>query len=610
MGILVKIIGVAVMIIIMFTASVFFLVLPKFESKILADKRQLIQSMTDVAWSLLKEYDERAIRGEFTQEEARKRAAERIRHMRYGDNDYFWITDATTPFPTMVMHATVKDLEGKVLDGQKFNVATNILYGSEKSSHTVLKKNLFQSFAEVANKSRFGFVTYEWPKAKQGKVTTELYQKESFVRIYEPWKWVVGTGIYIDDIQEEINSIKYFVAIISSAIIFVAMLATYLLARTMSGPMKSLVQFSSSIAKGDLNATISGAFHAESRQLKDSVEEMVRNLKDKISESQEACKIADHETENARKAMAEAEESRKQAERAKAEGMFHAATQLEGVVNIVSSASEELSAQIEESSHGADNQAARVAETATAMEEMTATILEVARNASQVAHTAESAKHKALEGANIVGEVVASIAAVQAQALGLKDDMGNLGKQAHNIGNIMNVISDIADQTNLLALNAAIEAARAGEAGRGFAVVADEVRKLAEKTMHATKEVGDAIRGIQDGTKQNIGNVECAVDMVQKATTLANKSGESLHEIVNLVDLVSDQVSSIATASEEQSATSEEINRSIENVSTISSETSQNMSEASLAIVELANQTEALRNLIVEMQSESDRRKT
>jgi methyl-accepting chemotaxis protein len=303
-------------------------------------------------------------------------------------------------------------------------------------------------------------------------------------------------------------------------------------------------------------------------------------------------------------ATAEAEQPRAQAERAKAEGMLQAANQLEGVVEIVTSASEELSAQVEESSRGAENQSQRVGETATAMEEMNATVLEVARNASQAAETSDRAKNKAEEGSQIVSRVVDGIGQVQKNSLALKDDMTKLGQQAEGIGQIMNVISDIADQTNLLALNAAIEAARAGEAGRGFAVVADEVRKLAEKTMAATKEVGDAISGIQQGTRSNVHNVEGAVQVIAEATELAAKSGEALREIVSLVDLSSDQVRSIATASEQQSAASEEINRSIEDISRISSETSEGMRQSAIAVEELANQALVLKSLIEQMQSE------
>ena len=292
------------------------------------------------------------------------------------------------------------------------------------------------------------------------------------------------------------------------------------------------------------------------------------------------------------------------AKEATARGMNQAANGIKGVVEIVTSASEELSAQIEQSSKGAEEQSQRVGETASAMEEMNATVLEVANNASQAAETSDKAKHKAEGGAGIVKEVVDGIAEVQKQALEMKDDMTSLGQQAQGIGQILNVISDIADQTNLLALNAAIEAARAGDAGRGFAVVADEVRKLAEKTMTATKEVGEAIRGIQGGTQKNIANVENAVKKINNATALAGKSGEALGEIVTLVDLATDQVRSIATASEQQSSASEEIKHNIEDVSRISAETADAMRQSAQAVGELANQALVLKNLVEELQAD------
>ena len=297
-------------------------------------------------------------------------------------------------------------------------------------------------------------------------------------------------------------------------------------------------------------------------------------------------------------------EAKEQADKAKAEGILQAARQLEAVVEIVTSASEQLSAQIEQSSHGSEEQARSIAETATAMEEMNATVLEVAKNASNAAGTADEAKIKAEEGAKMVGQVIHGIEQVQLQSQAMKTDMGNLGKQAEGIGQILNVISDIADQTNLLALNAAIEAARAGDAGRGFAVVADEVRKLAEKTMTATKEVGNAIRDIQAGTKTNIENVERTGKNIEEVTNLATNSGEALKQIVTLAEKTTDQVRSIATASEQQSATSEEINRSIESVNRISSETADGMRQSAQAVAELADQAQVLKRLIDEMKSD------
>ncbi len=324
-------------------------------------------------------------------------------------------------------------------------------------------------------------------------------------------------------------------------------------------PLARVMAFAGSVAKGDLNAQAEGTFTAEMAELKLSIESMVTTLRNKIEESDHKSAEAAEQARLAQVATAEANEAKALAERAKAEGMMQAAGQLERVVEVVSSASEQLSAQIEQSSRGTEVQSARVAETATAMEEMNSTVLEVARNASQAAESTDNARKKAAEGSQVVSQVVAGIDDMQRVSLALKEDMEVLGKQAEGIGQVMNVISDIADQTNLLALNAAIEAARAGDAGRGFAVVADEVRKLAEKTMTATKEVGEAISGIQQGTRKNLENVERSARTVQQATELANKSGEALVEIVHMVETATDQVRSIATASEEQSATSEEI---------------------------------------------------
>jgi methyl-accepting chemotaxis protein len=376
------------------------------------------------------------------------------------------------------------------------------------------------------------------------------------------------------------------------------------LTRGITKPLNACVSFAGHVSGGKLDEHLSIDSKDETGILSTSLNQMVGALKEKIAEADAKSKQAQIESENAKIATQQAEEARQQAERAKAEGMLDAANKLEGVVEIVTSASEELSAQIEQSSRGSEEQAHRVDETATAMEEMNATVLEVAKSASSAAETADQAKAKAEDGSKVVGQVVKGIEEVQHQSQEMKADMGTLGKQAEGIGQIMNVISDIADQTNLLALNAAIEAARAGEAGRGFAVVADEVRKLAEKTMTATKEVGDAIRGIQDGTKKNIENVERSARTIEEATGLAIKSGEALKEIVTLVESTSDQVRSIATASEQQSSASEEINHSIEDVSRISSETSDAMRQSAQAVGEMADQAQILKNLIAEMQAE------
>ena len=318
-------------------------------------------------------------------------------------------------------------------------------------------------------------------------------------------------------------------------------------------------------------------------------------------------KKAELESKNAQEATVKAEEAMKKAEaasqeaKAKAEALLNVAGRLEEVGSVVSSASTQLSAQIEQSDRGAGEAAQRLSEAATAMNEMNATVQEVARNASAASAASADTKDKATAGAQVVERSLRRIESVHQVSLELKDDMTQLNEHAQDITRIMGVISDIADQTNLLALNAAIEAARAGEAGRGFAVVADEVRKLAEKTMASTNDVGNAIKAIQESTAKSTASVDNAVAQIEEATGLANESGRALEEIVTTAETTADQVNAIATASEEQSAASEEINHSILLCNDMSRQIADAMAEAAKAVSGLAREAQELSELIHEM---------
>ena len=413
--------------------------------------------------------------------------------------------------------------------------------------------------------------------------------------------WSIAVGAMQDDVLAPVYQLRWAIAIASLVFFGLGIVIALLVSRSITGPVSRLMSYADAVAKGDLQAQSGIDQKDEIGRLNLSIQSMVQSLIEKMKEAEHQSELARQETEKAQVATREAEEARAQAETAKRDGMLEAATNIEGVVERMTSASEELSAQVEEASRGAEEQTNRTGETATAMEEMNATVLEVAKNASQAAEASDQARTKAVDGAKVVSASVAAINTVQSQAQEMKSNLDQLGRQAEQIGRIMTVIEDIADQTNLLALNAAIEAARAGDAGRGFAVVADEVRKLAEKTMNATKEVGEAISAIQQGTQANIRGMDQSVGAIEEATRLANQSGDALREILSLAEQAADQVRSIATAAEQQSATSEEINRGVDDINRISSETSEVMNQSAQAISELARQAVELQELMQRM---------
>ncbi len=414
--------------------------------------------------------------------------------------------------------------------------------------------------------------------------------------------WYFMVSIPQNEILAPIGVIRNITVGISLIILVLTIVTTLIIVRRNVKPLGQIAEGAAQVASGNYNVSVDHSkWSGEAKELCVAIETMIHSLVENINKAQQMSEEARVKAEEAEEAGKKAQEALCVAESAKQEGMLAAAAHLQDVVAIVSSASEELSAQISQSEAGAVAQASSAAETATAMEEMNTTVLEVARSASMAAEATMQSKLKAVEGANIVEQAVTGIRDVQDVAVALKSDMENLASQAEAISNIMSVISDIADQTNLLALNAAIEAARAGEAGRGFAVVADEVRKLAEKTMSSTSDVGSAISNIQKSVEVSMQQMDKVTRLVDTATERSQRSGEALNEIVGIVENAADQVQSIATASEEQSATSEEINRSVAEVNRVAEQTSTAMQEASQAVAELARQTQELSSLIEEM---------
>jgi methyl-accepting chemotaxis protein len=475
-----------------------------------------------------------------------------------------------------------------------------------KEAQELLEQQLKQANAEVDGYRNLAFANADKPKLEVDPAAwfaVSTKRIDLMMDVEKTWGNTIAGQVNV----LVRNARKALLWMGSSALLVALATATigYRICANVQRALRNTLGFAENITRGHLDSRLDVEQTDEIGSLAAALRAMVVKLKEQIDKAHEQYLLTQKQGETAQQCRLAAEAASKEAQ-VKADRLAYAATKIQSVAQTITGALEQLTARVDQSNSGAEEQARRIGETATSMEEMNATVLEVAKNASHAAQTADQAKNKAAEGARVVGLVVQGIEHVKRQSQDMKSDMATLGRQAEGIGQILNVISDIADQTNLLALNAAIEAARAGEAGRGFAVVADEVRKLAEKTMTATKEVGEAIRGIQDGTKKNIGNVEGAGKNIEEVTKLANTSGDSLRDIVALAAVTTDQVRSIATASEQQSTTSEEIHSSIGDVNRLSLETSEAMRQSAQALEALADQAQILKTLIADMRTDSD----
>ena len=253
----------------------------------------------------------------------------------------------------------------------------------------------------------------------------------------------------------------------------------------------------------------------------------------------------------------------------------------------VAAAASQLSANASQMATGAEQVAAQAGTVATASEEMAATSQEIAQNCHLAALRSDEANQSASAGSAVVAETVKGMERIVSQVKASAATVESLGARSNQIGEIIGTIEDIADQTNLLALNAAIEAARAGEQGRGFAVVADEVRALAERTTRATKEIGDMIKAIQQETRAAVGAMGEGVKEVEAGTLRAEKSGEALQEILSRINDVTSQVNQIATAAEEQTATTGEISQNIMRITEVVHVTSRGAQESTTASSQL-----------------------
>jgi methyl-accepting chemotaxis protein len=264
----------------------------------------------------------------------------------------------------------------------------------------------------------------------------------------------------------------------------------------------------------------------------------------------------------------------------------------------VATAATQVYSTSEQMATGAEQVASQATTVATASEEMSATSDDISQNCSMAAEASRHASQKAEDGAAVVEGTVDIMNQIADRVQTTSVTIASLGARSDQIGEIIGTIEDIADQTNLLALNAAIEAARAGDQGRGFAVVADEVRALAERTTRATREIGEMIKAIQHETKSAVAAMKEGVHKVETGRTESARSGEAIQSILQQIGAVTMQIHQIATAAEEQTATTSEISSNMIQITDVVQGTARGAHESAQAASQLNSIAEELQFMV------------
>lgn len=264
----------------------------------------------------------------------------------------------------------------------------------------------------------------------------------------------------------------------------------------------------------------------------------------------------------------------------------------------LASSAEELTRVAALTRDGFQRQSSETDQIASAIHEMTATVQEMSRNGAEVESAASEADQQASEGGRVVEKTIRTIEALAQEIEATESSVNELAERTKRIETVLDVIRDVTEQTNLLALNAAIEAARAGEQGRGFAVVADEVRALAQRSSESADQIRDIIDELITGTESAVERMGRSRERSDETKQEAGHAGESLQSIQQAVSRIHDQVTSIATAAEEQGQVAEEINRNVAGIVEISTQSGQSMEQTEAASAELARLGEQLREMV------------
>ncbi|MCQ4288437.1 methyl-accepting chemotaxis protein [Pseudomonas stutzeri] len=497
-------------------------------------KQVMTQNIVETANGILSHYQQLEANGSLSTAEAQKAAMDQIRLLRYGQDDYFWINDMK---PTMLMHPMKPELDGQDLSKTKDPNG----------------KELFNEMVRVAQRQGAGLVDYQW--AKPGEV--DPVPKISYVELFKPWGWIIGTGIYVDDVEAEFQRYVVRFSIIGLVIASLMAVLVAILIRSITKPLRDSMQAMANIASGeaDLTRSLDVSGNDELTTLSRDFNSFTQKLRTVITQLFETSGSLD-QSSNALGGLA---------------GQAHKQSQ---------------------------QQAQQMELVATAINEVTYAVQEVAKNAEHASNEVNDAEKQADLGQR---NIDASLQQIDQLSTTINEAVGviqSLAEETTQIGSVLEVIGSIAEQTNLLALNAAIEAARAGEQGRGFAVVADEVRLLAQRTQTSTAEIHTMIERLQKNSGAAVTVIMNSSRASQATVEQASQAGESLGQIAQALRNLSGLNASIASATLQQSHVVEDINQNVTQAAGLAQESTLAAEQSSAAGKQLGDLAEHLNRLL------------